>query len=371
MKKKHAMTYAESGVNYADMDPFKIAAQTAAITTAANMKFGFSEVTASRGESVYLIETNGFYLAHVEEGLGTKNLVADAMYKKNPLALQGYETIAIDTVAMIVNDMITLGALPLSVAMHLAVGSSDWFKDEKRYQSLVVGWKKGCDLAGCVWSCGETPTLKGIVNPETFVLSGSALGAIAPKKYLIQKGPQPGDVIILLDSSGIHANGLTLCREIADKLPAGYDTILPGSKCSYGDALLTPTKIYVSLIDMLQQFDINIHYTANITGHGWRKLMRYPGNLSYVIEKIPKPQEIFTFLQTVGPITDAEAYGNLNMGAGFALFVAKDEARQVMRLAEFLGFIPLQAGCVTKSLNRQVIIRPKNLVYSGETLQIR
>ena len=365
------MTYVGSGVNYADMDPFKIAAQKAAITTTGNMRFGFSEVTGSRGESVFLIETPNYYLAHVEEGLGTKNLVADAMYKNNPSALQGYEAIAIDTIAMIVNDMITLGALPLSVAMHLAVGSSDWFKDERRYQSLIAGWKKGCDLAGCVWSCGETPTLKGIVNPETFVISGSALGVINSKMDRIYKGPQPGDAIILLASSGVHANGLTLCREIADKLLSGYETMLPDSKCSYGDALLTPTKIYVSLIDLLHQFDIDIHYAVNITGHGWRKLMRYPGNLTYLIEEIPEPQEIFTFLQTAGPITDEEAYGNFNMGAGFALFVAKAAVNQVMQLAEKLNFAPLHAGCVTKSLNRQVIIRPKNLVYSGETLQIR
>ncbi len=371
MKKKHAMTYAESGVNYADMDPFKIAAQKAAITTASNMKFGFSEVTSSRGESVYLIDTPDCYLAHVEEGLGTKNLVADAMYKKNPLALQGYETIAIDTVAMIVNDMITLGALPLSVAMHLAVGSSDWFKDKRRYQSLVAGRKKGCDLAGCVWSCGETPTLKGIVNPETFVISGSALGAIKPKMDRIHRGPQPGDAIILFASSGVHANGLTLCREIADKFPAGYDTILPGSKCSYGDALLTPTKIYVSLIDLLHQFDIDIHYAVNITGHGWRKLMRHPSNLTYVIQEIPEPPEIFTFLQTAGSITDEEAYGNFNMGAGFAIFVAKNMAKKVVQLAADIGFDSMEAGCVTAGPDRQVIIRPKNLVYSGETLQIR
>lgn len=365
------MTYAQSGVNYEEIDPFKILAQKTALTTAVNMRFGFCELPFSRGESVYLIETPDGYLAHVEEGLGTKNLVADAMYQNDPRALGGYENIAICTIGTIVNDMITLGALPLSVAMHLAVGSSDWFKDEKRYQSLIAGWKKGCDQAGCVWSCGETPTLKGIINSETFTLSGSALGAIRPVQRLIYRGPQSGDSIIFLASSGIHANGLTLAREIAAKLPDGYQTKLPKSGISYGDALLTPTVIYVPLIDMLQQYNVDIHYAVNITGHGWRKLMRHPSNLSYVIDDVPTHPEIFDFIQKHGPVSDEEAYGNFNMGAGFALFVDRKSTNKVMKLARDLQFVPFQTGSVVKSQSPQVIIRPKKLVYSAETLKIR
>jgi phosphoribosylformylglycinamidine cyclo-ligase len=181
------MTYADTGVNYYAMDPFKRAAQLAARKTAGNIKRlnggEFREFEPSRGESAYLIEAADSYFAHVEEGLGTKNLVADAMY-----ALTGksyYDHIAQDTVAMIVNDLVTLGGLPLSVAMHLAVGTSDWFKDEVRVHDLISGWTKACDLARCVWGGGETPTLKGIINPETVVLSGSAIGIVKPKDKLI------------------------------------------------------------------------------------------------------------------------------------------------------------------------------------------
>src|SRR3989338_8622722 len=89
-----------------------------------------------------------------------------------------YDHIAQDTVAMIVNDMITLGALPLSVAMHLAVAESSWFDDAQRCYDLVDGWKKACDLARFVWGGGETPTLKGDVVPGVIVLSGSAMGLV-------------------------------------------------------------------------------------------------------------------------------------------------------------------------------------------------
>lgn len=369
-------TYAGTGVDYKDMDPFKIAAQKAAAKTAGNIKFGYSEVTASRGESVYLIETPDSYLAHVEEGLGTKNLVADAMYQlckiadQMPNPAKFYEVVAIDTVAMIVNDMVTLGAMPLSLAMHLAVGNSDWFQDEARYQGLISGWKKGCNLSGCAWGGGETPTLRDIVIPGTFVLSGSAMGTIKPKKNIINRGPQSDDAIIIVRSSGIHANGLSLCRDIAAELPDGYQTIMPSGQ-TYGEALLTPTSIYVPLIYEALDSNIRINYTANITGHGWRKLMRFPGNFTYVIEKIPKPQEIFPFLQKAGSITNEEAYGNLNMGAGFALFVPQEEARCMIDLASVLGFEAFDAGYVQASPDRKVVIKPKRLVYTGDTLQIR
>src|SRR4030043_578366 len=111
---------------------------------------------------------------------------------------------------MIVNDMITLGALPLSVAMHLAVGVSSWFSDENRCDDLIDGWKKACDLARCTWGGGETPTLKGIVHPDTVVLSGSAVGVVKPKGRLINAANiQHGDGIFLTGSPGIYANGLT------------------------------------------------------------------------------------------------------------------------------------------------------------------
>src|SRR5207248_8537727 len=185
--------------------------------------FGYSEPAAVRGESAYLIETPSEYLAHVEEGLGTKNLVADAMFKASGKSF--YANIGIDTVATIVNDLVTTGALPISVAMHAAVGDAAWFSAfPRRADDLAEGFAAGCQLAGAVWGGGETPALKGIVNPETIVLAGSAVGRISPKSNHIVGDVRAGDAIVLLASTGVHTNGLTLCRAIADRLPEGYLT---------------------------------------------------------------------------------------------------------------------------------------------------
>jgi phosphoribosylformylglycinamidine cyclo-ligase len=364
------ITYASTGVDYGVLDPFKRRAQLAASHTAGALKrFGMSEVALSRGESAYLVETADSFLAHVEEGLGTKNLVADAMYRLVP-GRTYYDHLAQDTVAMIVNDMITLGALPAAVAMHLAVGSSDWFEDERRADDLIDGWRIACNLSRCAWSGGETPTLTGLVEPGTVVLAGSAIGVIKPKSRLIRGDVQPGDAIILIESSGIHANGLTLARAIADRAANGYLTLL-GDGRPYGDALLDPTHIYVGLVEECLNRAVDIHYAVNITGHGWRKLMRAPAALAYVIERIPEPQPVFTFIQSVGQIEDVEAYGNLNMGAGFALYVPEQAVADVLDVATAFPFRAFRAGHVETSSAKKVVIAPKHLEYAAATLGVR
>lgn len=368
MKKK--MTYVDVGVDYDAMDPFKRMAQLAARETAQNIcRFGFSEAEMSRGESAYLIETPDSYLAHVEEGLGTKNLVADEMYRLTGETF--YDQIAQDTVAMIVNDMITLGALPLSVAMHLAVGISDWFNDEKRCHDLIEGWKKACDRARATWGGGETPTLKGVIVPGAVVLSGSAIGIVKSKDQLITANNiRHGDAIILIESSGIHANGLTMARKIADKLPDGYLTQLDDGR-TYGETLLDPTHIYVGLIEDCLDHGIDIHYAVNITGHGWRKLMRATQSFAYIVERLPKQLPIFRFLQKHGPVDDREAYGNFNMGAGFALYVPEADIGRIQRAARQFGFSAVHAGYVERSKTKKVVIRPEGIEYFGSTLGVR
>lgn len=198
--------------------------------------------------------------------------------------------------------------------MHLAVGDSDWFNDKDRCLDLVVGWRNACNLARCTWGGGETPTLKGVVVPEAVVLSGSAIGIIKPKERLICGPIQHGDAVVIIESSGIHANGLTLARKIADKLPEGYLTKLPDGR-TYGETLLDPTYIYVDLVEDCLDAGVKIHYAVNVTGHGWRKLMRATQPFSYVIETLPTQLPIFDFLQKHGPVDDKEAYGNLNIRA--------------------------------------------------------
>ncbi len=364
------MTYAGAGVDYGALDPFKRRAQAAGRATAGVLqRLGAAEVEMSRGESAYLIEIQDAFLAHVEEGLGTKNLVADAMYRLSP-SRSYYDHIAQDAVAMIVNDMVTLGALPLAVAMHLGAGSSDWFKDERRADDLVNGWKRACELARCAWGGGETPTLSGVVEAETVVLAGSAIGIIQPKGRLIRANIQPGDAIVLFGSSGIHANGLTLARAIADRTPGGYLAALTDGR-TYGDALLDPTHIYVGLIEDCLNRGIDIHYAVNITGHGWRKLMRASSPFAYIIDAVPSPQPIFEFMQTHGHIDDAEAYGNFNMGAGFAIYIPEKDVDPVMDIARAFPFDAMRGGFIEDSATRRVVIRPKGLEYSADSLGVR
>lgn len=367
---KKEMTYAGTGVNYEDMDPFKIACQKRAMLTSNNSeRFGIKSLEWTRGESAYMMEFGKEYsypvISHVEEGLGTKNLVADAMMKITGKSY--YDQIAQCTIAMIVNDMITLGNFPVSLAMHLAVGSSDWFKNQKRVDDLVQGWGDACDLSGCIWAGGETPTLKDIIYPEASLLSGSALG-IRVADFNTAK-IQDGDTIIILESSGIHANGLTLARRIADKLPKGYETLLSDGRM-YGEALLDPTHIYRKFVEQCIRRGGDIHYAINITGHGWRKLMRAPQLFSYVIDKLPTQLPIFDFIQEHGPVSDEEAYGNLNMGAGFALFVPKSKVNDILLQysEEFNCYV---AGYIEKSSIKRVIIKPKGLEYKAETLAVR
>lgn len=364
------MTYSGVGVDYEAMDPFKRLAQKAGRETASSiLRFGYSEVELSRGESAYLIDAGDHYLAHVEEGLGTKNLVADAMYRLTGKSY--YDAVAQCTVAMIVNDMITVGALPLAVAMHLAVGASGWFSDEKRSSDLIEGWKRACGLARCAWGGGETPTLRGIVHPDTAVLSGSAVGTVKPKSRLIHSANiQPGDAIVLIGSSGIHANGLTLARQIAEKLPDGYLTRLSDGR-TYGEALLDPTVIYVPLIEDCFNEGVEIHYAVNITGHGWRKLMRAPQPFAYVIDHIPAPHPVFSFMQEHGPVEDREAYANLNMGAGFALYVREGDVGKLVSIARSHGLSALHAGTISSDKMKKVLIRPLGLEYLGSTLGVR
>lgn len=366
------LTYKNSGVVYDTLDQCKRAAQKCALRTTTNVfRFGFRESSVGRGESAYLTETQTNFLAHVEEGLGTKNIIADEMYRLTGKSL--YACIGEDAIAAIVNDMVVSGALPISCAMHLAAGSSEWFGDRKRYGALFNGWKRGCVKAGCVWGGGETSVLNGLVSPKRFIISGGASGFVQYKGQLIHpKRIQHGDAIILLRSSGIHTNGFTLARKVAESSLRGYLTQLPNGR-TVGETLLTPSTIYVPVIEECLKREINIHYAVHITGHGWRKFMRAKRSLAYVIEKLPRGLPIFKFLQKSGEIDDREMYSTFNMGAGFALYVPQKEVKQVFDVCSSLGrrFKPLYAGHVERSSSRKVIVKPKNIEFEEKDLLIR
>jgi phosphoribosylformylglycinamidine cyclo-ligase len=364
------LSYESAGVRYDVLDSFKRACQKfGATTTDALRHHEMSEARGTRGESAYLIETPNEYLAHVEEGLGTKNLVADEVH--NLIGQSFYRNIGIDTVATIVNDLITCGALPISVAMHAAVGDVRWFENQTRARDLAEGFAHGCKLSGAAWGGGETPALRGIVNPDAIVLAGSALGRIAPKSHRITGEIAPGDAIILLASTGVHTNGLTLCRALADRLPQGYLTKLPSGR-SYGEVLLDASPIYVNFITLAQQRNLKIHYAAHITGHGWRKLMRLDTPLVYRITQIPDVPEIFPFIQSAAGLDAREMYATFNMGGGFAIFVDPSDVPRALDIARETHHRAWQVGAIERrGEEKAVVIEPLGITFGAEELKVR
>ncbi len=363
------LDYTAAGVDYSKIDPLKILAQRAASSTAGQLaQHGVQEIAASRGESAYVMDLGTVLIASITECLGTKALVADAV---RPLTGRThYDSIAQDTIAMAVNDLITVGATPLSVHAYWSAGGSDWFADEARMRDLVSGWQRACEVCKVSWGGGETPALAGVVEAGRIDLAASSVGVI-PSRARLTLGDQlkAGDAIVLLASSGIHANGVSLARKLVERLPQGYATPLSDGRL-YGEALLDPTTLYVPVTEALFAAGIVPHYSANITGHGWRKLMRHPGNFIYRIHTVPPVPPVLSFIQQHAAIDDREAYGSLNMGAGFALFVEPSQAERVVQLAHAAGVAAWHAGTVEAG-NKQVVIEPLNLVFSADELHLR
>lgn len=367
-----SLSYEKSGVRYDQLDAFKRACQQAARTTAGALReHGYAEPATTRGESAYLIEAEDHFLAHVEEGLGTKNLVADAVYAATGQCF--YREIAIDTVATIVNDLITCGALPIAVAMHAAVGDSGWFADNTRTNALVDGFAEGCRRAGAVWGGGETPTLGGVVEPEAIVLAGSAIGKISPKHHRIVGEVRAGDAIVFLASSGVQTNGLSLCRRLAAQLEHEYRTpIGHGDPRSFGEALLAPSVIYVAFVRECQRRGLKLNYVAHVTGHGWRKLMRLEEPFVYEITSPRPAPALFEFMIEAGPIERREAYATFNMGVGFAAYVSPGDVDTTLAIAKATGYDAWLAGRVTKDGARKAVVAPSlGLTFEGDTLKLR
>jgi phosphoribosylformylglycinamidine cyclo-ligase len=366
------LSYGGSGVDYGQIDPLKIAAQRAAAATAAHLDaHGFSEVESSRGESAYVVDVGPFYLASIVECLGSKVLVADAM-----ATLTGkvaYAGIAQDTIAMAVNDLVTVGATPLVVQAYWAAGGSDWFSDRERSEQLVAGWKRACDHCGVAWGGGETPALAGIVEAGRIDLAASCTGIVSPKDRLsLGDRLGAGDAIVMLASSGIHANGLSLARQLADRLPRGYLTPLAGSAvpAKFGEALLEPTVLYSPITEALHKAGVRIHYAVNITGHGWRKLMRHRADFTYRISRLPEVPAVLSFIQAEAGLDPRSAYGTFNMGAGFAVFVAAADGERAAAVARKGGVDAWVAGRVEPGPKR-LVIEPLGLEYAGSELGVR
>lgn len=364
--------YAEAGVDYSKIDPSKLLAQELAAKTAQHLgRLGIEELTSSRGESAYIMKLGALSLAFVTEALGTKNLVADAV--RSYTRRTHYDAIARDTVATILNDLCSVGARPAALTAYWGAGDGAWFSDAERARDLTQGWAAACEECRVAWGGGETQVLPSLIEAGKVVLGGSAVGVItAPEHMLHGERLEVGDQILIAPASGIHANGLSLARKIAQGLPQGYRTPIgdePGAR-SYGEALLDPTPQYAPLIEDLQIAGVPLHYAAHITGHGWRKIMRASRELSYVLREIPAVPPVLGFLQKHAELSTQEAYGTLNMGAGFALYLPASAVSQALDVGRAAGFELLHAGEVVAGPQR-VVIEALGITFEGDSLQVR
>lgn len=368
-QRPNGLAYKDAGVDYSKIDPLKIDAQQAARETGGNLAhLGFTEIAASRGESAYVVDMGDFLLASITECLGTKVLIADAM---RPVTGKTYfDNLAQDTLAMAINDIITVGATPVSVQAYWAAGSSNWFDDKERARDLVQGWKAACDKCRVSWGGGETPSLGGVVEAGTIDLAASCIGVVRPRERLtIQDKLAAGDAIVLLASSGIHANGVSLARKLATQISEGYSAKLSDGRL-YGDALLDATLLYSPVTEALFAAGVTPHYIANITGHGWRKVMRHPANFTYRFHAVPPVPPVLDFIQKHAQMSDSDAYGTFNMGAGFALFVAPGDAEKAVAVSKQLGIDAWNTGVVEAGA-KSVVIEPINVTFTADDMHLR
>ncbi|HSX46765.1 MAG TPA: AIR synthase-related protein [Patescibacteria group bacterium] len=357
-----------TSVDYDTADPAKVLAQNEGLATAKNLPFGFKEVEGTRGESAYVFDMGDMYGAFVQEGLGTKSLIAQAIYEKT--GTSHFAAIAQDTVATFINDLISVGATPVVSNAYWSSSSYKWLADHKLTEDFITGWRAACDAAGVTWGGGETQSLPGIVNDGVLEFAGSAFGVIKPKDQLVSdKKLSSGDAIVLIESSSVHANGISMIREIAATLPDGYQTKLADGS-ELGETVLTPTHLYARLVRELFAAGLDVHYLSNITGHGWRKIMRGRPAFSYVIDKVPPVAEVFNFIAKASGNSEAEMYSNYNMGAGYAVYLPSNEAQKAVEVAKKCGLKAWATGHLEAG-PKQVMIIPYKITFKGETLKVR
>lgn len=380
-------SYRAAGVDYDALDAGKRLAMAKALSTSPLLQArGGRALDASRGEPAFAFELGGQTFAFVVEGLGTKSMIARQVLEGQ--GIDRFADVAYDTVAAILNDLCCVGALPLVVNAYFATGASEWYLRRERSASLLEGWRRACADAGCVWGGGESPSLPGLLAEQDIELAGAAVGAVpAGRAALLGERLAPGDEIVLVASSGLHANGASLARLVAGRLPDGYATELPtyGSpptaaaspaaapagapSTTFGEALLEPSVMYVPLIAALLEADVELTYLSHVTGHGLLKLMRPTRELSYRIERLPEVPPVLSFLVEQAGMDAQAAYSTFNMGAGFAVYCGQGCGDAVVAAAQRLGLRALLAGRVEAG-PRQVLLEPVGVRFAGERLEL-
>lgn len=372
-----------AGVDVDGIDDFGAMAREHAnaskVPTARLFRYGGRFLKWTDGESCAIIKIGGLYIGLNVEGEGTGSIATDGTRKLDKVKhAKLHATDGISASAMSLNDLITLGVMPLLYQPHIGFGGAQWLKDRDRSIAILEGLLHAALTTGTIWAGGETAQLSNLVVQNRVALEGGSVGIVPPRhKPLNPKHIKPGDRVLLFRSNGVHSNGLSAIRKIADKI--GYDHQLSDGSL-FGEAVRKPTTLYVELMECLMlDPKVELKYGINITGSGWRKLMRAPQPWGYRMNgDIPDPQPEFTVIQEHHPdgLDLEDMYANYNMGAGFAVIVSAESVRRVMKLARKLD-VPIEvydAGEVhfpNEAGNKYVSIRYHNILFEGETLGVR
>ena len=267
------------------------------------------------------------------DGVGTKLKLAFLMNK--------HDTIGIDCVAMCVNDIACCGAKPLFFLDYIAVGKNV----PARVANIVIGIAEGCRQAGCALIGGETAEMPGFYPEDEYDVAGFSVGMVDKPKMIDGSGIQAGDVLIGVASSGVHSNGYSLVRKtlgINEKSVMRYSDELG---MTIGEALLTPTKIYVKTVNTLLADGVCVKGISHITGGGFYENIprMLPEGICASIEKQAAPVlPVFYVIQQAGKIPERDMYNTFNMGLGLVMAVAKEDADKALasiRAAGETGYV--------------------------------
>jgi phosphoribosylformylglycinamidine cyclo-ligase len=308
---------------------------------------------------------NRGYLDLQIEGVGTKVLVAQLAEK--------YDTVGIDSVAMVVNDIIRSGARPLAVVDNIHAQVSDALL----VKEWMKGIAKGAAEAECIVPAGEigdvADLIKGLHSGKGFDMVCAALGEVSAEKVVTGKGIKPGDQIIGLRSSGVHSNGISLVRKVLFREWGGKyacDAFPGGWERTVASEVLEPTSIYVKPVVELAR-KVKIKGAVHITGDAYLKFdrfRRFSPRIGFEFNNF-KPQPIFGLVQRTASelgsaIADVEMFKTFNMGWGFAVIVDKGERDEALDVLARAGVISEQIGHVTGSKGIKVFHKEKRIILS-------
>jgi phosphoribosylformylglycinamidine cyclo-ligase len=314
---------------------------------------GLGAVQLPIGYFANVIDIGGIGLAIGTDGVGSKAIVAQMMGR--------YDTIGIDCVAMNVNDLLCVGARPLSMVDYIAIDKAD----AAMLDAIAVGLAEGARQAGVSITGGEISQLPDMVRG--FDLVGTAVGTVPLDRIIVGQDILPGDRVIGIASNGLHSNGFTLTRRVFfERAGLSVAHVFPELGCALGDELLRPTFIYVpEILEVLDQVR-SVKALIHVTGDGLLNLPRVAAEVGFVLDSLPPPPPICNLIEEHGAVARAEMFEVYNMGIGFCLIVAESDVAATLAILARHGRQAALIGHAVADPDRSVLLPQHRLVGRGK-----